>query len=61
MSRQLTAVFFVKMNYNFGVGRGFETVPASFEAVAQLPVIVNFTIEDDLDAAIFIAQRLRAA
>ncbi len=57
----ILAVFFVEMNDGFGVGMRGEFMPAGFEILAQLGVIVNFAVEHDPELAVFVRERLMAA
>ena len=57
---ELLAFVFVKMNQDFGIALGTKPVAARFERSTQYLVIVNLTIEDNLDGPVFIANRLIA-
>ena len=52
------AVFLVKVNDDFRIAAGFKNMPMLFQAAAQLLAIVDFAVEYDLDAAVFVAERL---
>src|SRR5262245_29643527 len=54
-------MFFVEMDQDFGIALGPEPVAAGFEIAAQLPVIVALAIEDDLNRAVLVADRLVAS
>ena len=57
----LLAPFFIGMDDNFGVGVRAEFVPEAFEALAQLPEIIDFTVEDNSNIADFVENGLVAA
>src|SRR5215467_13391011 len=42
------------MNDSFGIGIGAEDMPAGAKFVAQLEEVINFSIENDPDAFIFV-------
>ena len=52
---------FVQVDNYFGVAVGGEAMPLFHQVFAEFPVIVNLAVKNDLNAAVFIAQRLRAA
>jgi hypothetical protein len=52
---------FVEMHEHFRVAVGTKLVPASLELLAQLHVVVDLTVGDHPDGAVFIRNRLRAA
>ena len=54
------AVFFVKMRQSFSVRGAAKGVPARLRVGAQLTVIVDFAVEDNRDAAVFVEGRLMA-
>jgi hypothetical protein len=58
---QSSAVLLVEMDQNLGVALGPESVSPGLEPAAQLLVVVNLTIENDLDRAVFVGDRLVAA
>ena len=55
------AHLFVEMNDDFGIGLGVEAMTALFQFGAELRKIVDFAIEDDPRAAVFVEYRLVAA
>ena len=60
-SRQhVLATFFKKMQQHFSVGVGFKNVSARQQFFTQRAVIVDFTVEDDAQRAVFVGHRLIA-
>ena len=57
----LFAPFFVGVDDDFGVRVRAKRVPASFERLAQLPEVVDFTVEDNSDIACFVEYGLVSA
>src|SRR5208337_3141769 len=49
------------MNDDFGVAVGVEAMAAAFEFGAEFGKVVNFAVEDDPGAAVFVEDRLMAA
>ena len=54
-------MLFVEMDERFGVTVRFEAVPAFFQACAQLEVIIDLAVEDDVNRSVFVRDRLVAA
>ena len=57
----LLAPFFIGVNDDFGVRIGAKRVAAFLEGLAQLPEVVDFTVENDSDISGFIEYGLVAA
>ena len=55
------SVFFVQSHDNFRVPGGVERVTTYFEILPQFAVVVDFAVEDELNASVVIAHRLSAA
>jgi hypothetical protein len=49
------------MDKRFGITVRFKPVPAFFQACAQLQVIINRAVEDDVDRFVFVTNWLVAA
>ena len=49
------------MDQDLGVALGPESMPPAFELAAQLLIVVDLAVEDDLDRAILVADGLIAA
>ena len=49
------------MDDRLAIAGGFEAMPARFQPPAQLAIIVDFAVEDELDRAVFVTKRLIAA
>ena len=60
MFKAIDTQVFVQMDDCFGIGVGFELMARSFESMAKFFVVVDFPIKDNLDRAVFIAERLMA-
>src|SRR6266404_121749 len=58
---QVRAVLFVKMNERLGVALRSQLVAALFQIGAQFYVIVNLTVEDDVNGSVFVGNRLMTA
>ena len=52
---------FVEVDQYLGIAVGLETMPRRFEPVFQFAKIVDFTVEDDPNRAVFVGKRLFAA
>ena len=52
---------FIGMDNDFRVGLRLKLMPVAKQLFAQFDVIVNLSVKDKLQAAVFIAQRLRSA
>src|ERR1017187_6864108 len=50
--------FLVQVNYDFSVGVGIETVAAILKLPPEVRKVIDFSIENDPDAAIFVVNRL---
>ena len=50
----------VEMDKRFGITVRFKVVPALFQARAQLKIIINRAVEDDLDRFVFVRNWLAA-
>src|SRR5262249_22101112 len=46
------AVFGIEVQQNLGIARGSEAVPLCLQLSPQFTVIIDFTVEDDLEAAV---------
>ncbi len=57
---QARAMLLIEMDQDFGIALGPEPVSPAFEPAAQLLVVVDLAVEDDLDRAVFVADRLVA-
>src|SRR2546426_5067784 len=57
----LLAVLFIKMRQHFRVRRASERVATFFQVLSELAIIVDFTVEDDGDALVFVEGGLFAA
>src|SRR5215211_139519 len=55
------AVLFVEVNQHLGVTAGSEVVAAPLELHAQLGVVVDLPVLDDLEATVLVSDRLMAA
>jgi hypothetical protein len=60
-SNHLDPVLLVEMDERLGVAVGAEAVPTCAQLGAQLDIIVNLAIEDDVDRSILVRNRLMAA
>src|SRR5439155_17997297 len=60
-AEHVDAVLLVEMDKRFGITVCFEPVPAFFQACAQLQIIINRTVEDDMDRFVFVRNWLVAA
>jgi hypothetical protein len=49
------------MDQRFGIALRFKAVPAFFQTCAQLQVIINRAVEDDMDRFVFVRNWLVAA
>jgi hypothetical protein len=58
---EILSVLLIEMNDNLGVGMGIEAVSLPLQFGAQFQIVENFTIEDDLDAFVFVVYRLIAS
>ncbi len=58
---EVVAGLFVQVRDDFGVGLRREAVPAVHEVAAQLDVVEDLAVEDDLDGAVLVADGLLAA
>ena len=54
-------VLLVEVDQDLGIAPGPEPVSPGFEVPAQLPVVIDLAIEDDLDRAVLVADRLVAS
>ena len=54
------APLLITVNYDFGVAVGGEPVTGGEEFCAELAVVVDLSVEHDLDRAVFVADRLMA-
>src|SRR5262245_62069272 len=54
-------MLFVKVNDRLGVANGPVPVPALFQSGTQIAVVVDFAVENDPDAVVFIRHRLAPA
>jgi hypothetical protein len=60
MLNALASVFLVQMDDSFRIAPGAIAVAARFEILPQILMVINFTIEDDPNVSVFIAQGLMA-
>ena len=60
-TEHVDAVLLVEMDERFGITVRFQAVPAFFQACAQLQVIINRAVEDDVDRLVFVRNWLVAA
>ena len=51
----------VKVDDHFGVALSAETMAAGLQPGAELLIVVDLAVKDDLDGAVFVADRLVAA
>src|SRR5207302_7682984 len=54
----IASVFFVEMDDGFRVAISFVAVPACFQALAQIGVVINLAVENNPDGAGFVAEGL---
>src|SRR5215475_4472070 len=60
MLNAVRAIFFVQVNYCFGVTVSRVAMPASLQILSQLQVVVNLAVEDDRERMIFVTDGLVA-
>ncbi len=58
MLHEVQAVLFVQMHDDFGVAFRAKLMSGSQQSFPEFAVIVDFTVEDDLYRAVFVAKRL---
>jgi hypothetical protein len=61
MPDEVQPVVLVQVDQYFGIGSGTEPVSTAFEIGAQFQIVEDFAIEDDLDRAVLVADRLGPA
>ena len=61
MFDKLQSILFVQMHDDFGVTVGAELMSGLEQFCTEFTIVVDFTVEDNLHAVVFVAQRLRAA
>ena len=57
----IVAILFVEMDDDFGVAGRCQLMPAALQFSRQFAVVVDLAIENDLNRAVFIADRLTSA
>jgi hypothetical protein len=57
----IEAPFFITVDDDLGVRARFENMPPSLELFAKFDEVIDFAIKDDLQAAVFVRDRLVAA
>src|SRR4029077_10602726 len=60
LAHALRAPRLVRPENDLGVGRGLEADPGGLEIAAELPEVVDLTVEDDPDRAVVARHRLGA-
>ena len=60
MPHALAAVFFVEVNNRFSVAATVVAMAFGFQVGAERLVVVDFSVEDDPNVAVFVGQRLMA-
>src|SRR5207302_226854 len=58
---QIRALLLVQVDEDLGVGAALEDVSAAGQGGAQVGVVVDLAVVDDLDAAVLVGHRLRPA
>jgi len=58
---QVGSVLLPEVHQHLGVGTSAEAMPAGLEVAAEFGEIVDLAVEDDLDAAVLVGDRLRPA
>src|SRR5207253_6399419 len=58
---EIGALLFVQVHEDLGVGGALEDVPPAGQGGAQVGVIIDLAVVDDLDAAVLVGHRLRPA
>ena len=61
MLDEVQTMLLVQVHDDFRVAVGLELMPRAKQIGSQFEVVVDFAVEDNLDAAVFVPQRLRAA
>ena len=61
MTYTIAPPFFVTVENDFRVGSGFESVARCLQFSPKLNKVIYFTVENQLQPAIFVRNRLRAA